>query len=149
MNDETITLTRPSSATQTTINPSGIKTETKYPTETIDLPSQGYFYDSTNPLSNGQVEIKMMTAKEEDILTSTNLLKKGKAIEKLLESLVVSDVDLNTMLLGDKNALIFAARRLAYGDSYGPLDIKCPSCQENNKIDVDLSGYSIDINTLV
>lgn len=139
MEDETIQITRQNSAMKTVINAFGNKTETKYPTEIIELPSRGYFYDVSNPLSSGEVEMKTMTAKDEDILTSTSLLKKGKAIEKLLESLVVSDVDLGTMLLGDKNALIFAARRLAYGDIYGPLDIKCPSCQESNKVEVDLS----------
>ena len=117
-----------------------INTQQSYPTETIDLPSQGKFYDMSNPLSKGTVEMKFMTAKEEDILTSPNLLKKGLAIDKLLESLVIDkSINLDTLLSGDKNALIFAARRLAYGDTYGPLDIQCPKCSTKNKVNVDLA----------
>lgn len=85
---------------------------TPFPTEIVDLPSEGKFYSSDNPLSKGNIELKYMTAKEEDILTSQNLLKRGIAIDKLLESLIVDkSIDLNTMLVGDKNALIFAVRR--------------------------------------
>lgn len=110
-----------------------------FPTEVIDLPSKGYFYPKNSILSSGQIEIKMMTAKEEDILTNPNLLKKGLAIDKLLDSLIIDkNIKVNELLVGDKNALIFAVRRLAYGDSYGPLEIKCPKCQTSNQINVDL-----------
>ena len=112
---------------------------TSYPSERIDLPSKGYFYSDNDPLSLGYIDMKMMTAKEEDILTSPNLLKKGIAIDKLLESLLVDkSIKLNNLLTGDKNALIFAARRLAYGDNYGPVDVTCPKCQAINKVNVDL-----------
>ena len=63
--------------------------EHSFPTEMVDLPSKGWFYDSDNPLSSGQVELKYMTAKEEDILTSTNLIKKGIVFDKLLRALIV------------------------------------------------------------
>ena len=93
--------------------------ETKFPTEVVDLPSKGYYYPEDNPLSSGQIEIKYMTAKEEDILTSQNLIQKGIVLDKLLESLVVDKkIDLNSMLIGDKNALFIAARVLAYGKEY-------------------------------
>ena len=62
--------------------------EVKFPTEVVDLPSKGLLYPKENPLSSGQIEVKYMTAKEEDILTSTNLIKSGRVIEKLLESLI-------------------------------------------------------------
>ncbi len=93
--------------------------ETKFPTEVVDLPSKGYFYPEDNSLSSGQIEIKYMTAKEEDILTSQNLIQKGIVLDKLLESLVVDKkIDLNSMLIGDKNALFIASRVLAYGKEY-------------------------------
>ena len=93
--------------------------ETKFPTEVVDLPSKGYFYPEDNPLSSGQIEIKYMTAREEDILTSQNLITKGIVLDKLLESLVVDKkIDLNSMLIGDKNALFIASRVLAYGKEY-------------------------------
>ena len=93
--------------------------ETKFPTEVVDLPSKGYYYPEDNSLSSGQIEIKYMTAREEDILTSQNLIQKGIVLDKLLESLVVDKkIDLNSMLIGDKNALFIAARVLAYGKEY-------------------------------
>jgi len=92
--------------------------ETKFPTEMVNLPSKGWFYDSANPLSSGEVEVKYMTAKEEDILTSQNLIKKGIVFDKLLDALVVSKIKLDDMLIGDKNAVLIAARVLAYGKNY-------------------------------
>jgi hypothetical protein len=93
--------------------------ETKFPTEEVNLPSKGYFYPKEHPLSSGKVEMKYMTAREEDILTSPNLLKQGLAIDKLLEALIVDKkVKINDLLIGDKNALIIAARILAYGKEY-------------------------------
>jgi hypothetical protein len=81
----------------------------------------------------------MMTAKEEDILTNSNLIKKGIVLDKLLESLIVTPVKLEDILVGDKNAIFYASRRLAYGDSYGPLKVTCPKCQTENQKTVDLS----------
>ena len=66
--------------------------KTEYPSEVVDLPSRGWFYDSNNPLSSGQIDIKYMTAREEDILTSQNLIKKGVVLDKLLEALIVTPV---------------------------------------------------------
>ncbi len=112
----------------------------KYPSEPIGLPSEGYFYKENSPLSNGLIDIKYMTAKEEDILTSQNLIKKGVVLERLLESLIVTPgVKIDDLLIGDKNAVFVAARRLAYGDSYGPLDVNCPKCAKGNQCTVDLS----------
>ena len=100
--------------------------DNKFPSEMIDLPSKGKFYSKESPLSEGKIEIKYMTAKEEDILTSQNLIKKGVVIEKLLESLIVTPgVNVNDLLVGDKNAVMIAARVLAYGPDY-PCDIQHP-----------------------
>ena len=93
--------------------------DSKFPTEIIELPSKGYFYPEDSPLSSGKVEMRYMTAREEDILTSPNLLKQGIVIDKLLESLVVDKkINLDDMLIGDKNALTIAARILGYGKEY-------------------------------
>ncbi len=93
--------------------------ENKFPTEIIDLPSEGRLYPKEHPLSEGKIEIKYMTAKEEDILTSQNLIKKGLAIDTLLQSLIVDkDIHLDDLILGDKNAVMVAARILAYGPEY-------------------------------
>ncbi len=95
----------------------------KFPTEVIDLPSKGHFYSEDNPLSSGHIELRYMTAKEEDILTSQNLIKKGTVLDKLLESLIVGNgngeqVNYGDLLIGDKNAIMFATRILGYGAKY-------------------------------
>ena len=88
------------------------------PTETVELPSLGKVYSLENPLSSGKIEMKYMTAREEDILTNINLLKQGIAIEKMLQSLIKSPIDYDDLLLGDRNGLLIAARILAYGSQY-------------------------------
>lgn len=107
--------------------------EVKFPTEVVDLPSQGLLYPKDSPLSSGTIEIKYMTAREEDILTSANLIKQGIVVEKLLESLIV-DKSINTddFLIGDKNAVLIASRILAYGKEY-EVEI------EGQKVVVDLT----------
>tara|TARA_R100000030_G_scaffold28762_1_gene21263 strand:+ start:577 stop:1317 length:741 start_codon:yes stop_codon:yes gene_type:complete len=93
--------------------------EYKFPTEMVELPSKGYFYFDGHPLSSGKVEVKYMTAKEEDILTSQNLIQQGIVIDKLLESLIVDkSIKIDDMLIGDKNAIMVAARVLGYGKDY-------------------------------
>jgi hypothetical protein len=110
-----------------------------YPSETISLPSKGWFYEDSNPLSSGQVEMKMMTAKEEDILTNQNYIQKGVVFQKLLRSLILDpNININDILLMDQNSLMLAARRLAYGDKY-KVKVSCPRCSEENDISIDLS----------
>ena len=96
-----------------------MSTEFKLPTETVELPSKGLLYDEKNPLSKGTVEIKYMTAKEEDILTNANYISNGTVIDKLLKSLIVDkNVKYDDILIGDKNAIMIASRILAYGKDY-------------------------------
>ena len=93
--------------------------ESKFPSEVIDLPSEGKLYPKEHPCSNGKIEIKYMTAKEEDILTSQNLIKKGVVIDRLMDSLILTPgVKSDDLILGDKNAVMVAARVLAYGPEY-------------------------------
>ena len=93
--------------------------EVKFPTEVVDLPSKGLLYPKDSPLSSGKIEIKYMTAREEDILTSANLIKQGVVVEKLLESLIVDkSIKVDDLLIGDKNAILIASRVLAYGKEY-------------------------------
>jgi hypothetical protein len=121
------------------------KTEdSKFPTEVIDLPSEGKLYPEGHPLRTGKIEMKYMTAKEEDILTSQNLIQKGVVIDMLLRSLIISNgagvrVNYDDLLLGDKNAVMVAARVLGYGAEY-PVEIPCPKCQSKQSETVDLAG---------
>lgn len=92
--------------------------EFKFPTEIVELPSKGLVYPKENPLSSGQVEMKYMTAREEDILTNINYIQKGIVIEKLLKSLIISNINIDDLIIGDKNALLIAARILGYGSNY-------------------------------
>ena len=118
--------------------------ESKFPTEIIDLPSKGKLYPKDHPLTSGQIEMKYMTAKEEDILTSQNLIQKGIVIDMLLRSLVIGNgkgqkVNYDDLLLGDKNAVMIAARVLGYGKDY-PVEIPCPACQTKQSETIDLAG---------
>ena len=89
------------------------------PTETVDLPSKGLLYPEDSPLSAGTIEMKYMTAKEEDILTNSNYIQNGTVIDKLLKALIVTEgINYGTLLTGDKNAIMLAARILAYGNNY-------------------------------
>ena len=107
--------------------------EFKFPTETIDLPSKGLIYPETNPLSSGKVEIKYMTAREEDILTNQSYIQNGTVLDKLLQSLIIDkNINIDDLIVGDKNALLIAARVLGYGSKY-PVRIK------GKNVDIDLS----------
>lgn len=110
-----------------------------FPTEVIDLPSEGFFYDPSSPLSSGRVELKYMTAKEEDILTSQNLIKKGIVLDKLLEAMIVTPgITPDDILIGDRNAIFIAARILAYGSKY-EAKVSCPKCGAENEVTIDLT----------
>ena len=92
--------------------------EFKFPTEVVDLPSKGLLYPKESPLSSGKIEMKYMTAKEEDILTNQNYISKGIVLDKLLQSLIVSNIDYSELIAGDQNAIMIAARVLGYGKDY-------------------------------
>ena len=115
------------------------------PTEFVELPSKGLFYPEGHPLHNQTViEIKHMTAKEEDILTSETLLKQGLAIDRLVRSVIVDrSINPDTLLVGDKNAVLIASRITGFGPFY-EVGISCAACAEQNEVTVDLNdlGFS-------
>ena len=114
------------------------------PTEFVELPSKGLFYPEGHPLHNQSViEIKHMTAKEEDILTSETLLKQGLAIDRLVRSVIVDkSINPDTLLVGDKNAVLVAARMTGFGPFY-EVGITCPSCGSQNEASVNLAELEI------
>lgn len=114
----------------------------EFPTEVISLPSQGLCYPESNPLSSGQVEIKYMTAREEEILASQNLIKKGVVLDKLFESIIVdSKINVDDILIGDKNAIMLATRILGYGPQYN-IEMRNDS-DEKEEVSVDLSKVQV------
>jgi len=109
--------------------------EFKFPTEEIELPSKGLIYSKDNPLSSGKVEVKYMTAKEEDILSNQSFIQKGIVLDKLLRSVIIDkDINIDDLIVGDKNALLIATRILGYGKEYN--------------ISVKGVDYVIDMTTL-
>ena len=92
--------------------------EFNIPTEIVELPSKGLLYPEGSPLAEGKIEMKYMTAKEEDILTNQNYIRQGIVIDKLLKSLIVSKINFEDLLIGDKDAIIIASRILGYGKDY-------------------------------
>lgn len=110
------------------------ETQYDFPTEVLDLPSKGLVYPKEHPLSSGRITIKHMTAKEEDILASQNLIKKGVVLDKLFESIIVDNINTNDIILGDKNAIILATRLLGYGPEY---DVSFYSSKTGNTINIE------------
>ena len=90
----------------------------QFPTEEVTLPSKGLLYPKDSLLRSGKIEMKYMTAKEEDILTNQNYINNGTVIDKLIKSLIVTPINYNELLIGDKNAILVAARILGYGSDY-------------------------------
>ena len=122
----------------------------KFPTEMVELPSKGYFYPEGHPLASGKVEVKYMTAKEEDILTSQNLIEQGIVIDKLLESLVIDKkININDMLVGDKNAIMVASRVLGYGKDYEFMyggEEQSVDLSKLEPIDIDFTKHTKGVN---
>lgn len=114
------------------------------PTEFVELPSKGLAYSEDHPLHGKDViEIRYMTAKDEDILTSETLLKKGIALERLLENIIVDKtINPKSMLIGDRNAVIIAARASGYGNAY-ETRTTCPNCGTGAEITFDLTSPKI------
>lgn len=113
--------------------------KSNFPTEIIPLPSKGLMYPEGHPLADGFIEMKYMTAREEDILTSQNLIKQGVVLDKLFESLIVTPVNYNDLYVGDKNAVMVAARVLGYGKDY-TVQIDDPFAPGNKqKVTIDLT----------
>lgn len=115
----------------------------KFPTEIVELPSKGLLYSIDNPLSSGKVEMKYMTAREEDILTTPSLIKQGVVLDKLFQSLIIGNgegkkINYGDLLAGDKNAIMIAARVLGYGKDY-EIKIQAPSGEEQSET-IDLSA---------
>lgn len=114
-----------------------------FPTEIISLPSKGLCYPEGHPLSKGEITIKLMTAKEEDILTSTNLITKGIHIDKLLESIIIEPgVKPEDLLVGDKNAILVASRVLAFGPNY-QVQITDKFTGEQEEVNIDLGKIQV------
>lgn len=112
----------------------------KLPTELVELPSKGLLYPEESPLSKGTVEMKYMTTKEEDILTNQNYIRQGIVIDKLLQSMIVTDINFDELLIGDKDAIMIAARILGYGKDYVVL--------YEDPITGDTQQYPVDLTTL-
>jgi len=114
------------------------------PVESVPLPSSGLVYSSDSPLHLQEtVDIKAMTAKEEDILTSRALIKKGTVITTLLNScLVDKNISVQEMLSGDRNAIMVALRITGYGAEY-TAEVDCPACGFKSKQEFDLSEMPI------
>jgi len=114
------------------------------PTEFVELPSRGRFYPEGHPLHGEEsIEIRQMTAKEEDILTSRTLLKKGIALDRVVENLIVDKrIDPDTLLIGDKNAIVVVIRVSGYGNEYNT-QVSCPACDTTQEYSFDLNKANI------
>jgi hypothetical protein len=110
----------------------------------VDLPSQGQFYPEGHVLHNQtSIEIREMTAKEEDILTSKSLIQKGVVLDRLVQSVLVDrQVKVEDLLVGDKNAILIALRISGYGQHY-QTRVTCPACTESAEFEFDLCNSQV------
>lgn len=109
-----------------------------FPTEVISLPSKGLLYPEDSPLRSGTIELKYMTAAEEDILTTQSLIKQGVVLDKLFQALIVTPIKYNDLIGADKDAIMIAARILGYGKMYDAT-CTCPECEKESKVSFDLN----------
>jgi hypothetical protein len=115
--------------------------ESKFHSELIELPSKGWFYPPTSPMASGKIELLYMTAAHEDILTSKSWIQKGVVLDKLMEALLVDKtVSYDDLLVGDKNALMVAARVLGYGKTY-KVTMACPQCEFKTEQEINLEEF--------
>jgi len=114
------------------------------PVESVPLPSRGVVYPVDSPLYGQEtIDVKAMTAREEDILTSRALIKKGTVITELLRSCLINkDLRPDTLLSGDRNAIMTAIRITGYGANY-EVEVECPNCDEKSKQSFDLTSLPI------
>ena len=114
------------------------------PTEFVDLPSQGKGYPANHPLCDkAEVEIRYMTAKDEDILSSQTLLKKGVALERFLQNILVDRrIDAKKLFVADRNAILIAARISGYGNLY-ETQVVCPVCSTQSEQSFDLNNKKV------
>ena len=115
--------------------------EKQFPSEVITLPSKGLLYSKDSPLNRGEIEMKYMTAREEDILTNVNYIKNGTVLDKLIQSLIVEKINYDDLLIGDKNAVLIAARILGYGAEYEINKIH-PQTGQKEKVSIDLTSLN-------
>jgi len=114
--------------------------EFKLPTEIVKLPSKGLVYAKENPLSSGEIEMKYMTAREEDILSNSNFIQQGTVFDKLFQSMIVSKINYEDLINGDKEAIMIASRILGYGKNY-PIKYKNPGTGLEEEFSVDISQF--------
>ena len=117
----------------------------KFPTEIIELPSKGLIYPQDNSLSSGKIEMKYMTAREEDILSTQSYIKDGSVLDRLFQSLIVSNgegqpIKYTDLVIGDKNAIMIAARVLGYGKDYS-VEVQDPFSDKTQKEVIDLTQF--------
>jgi hypothetical protein len=145
--EENVDIQRGGATIQTQPQPTQQTAGFEFPTQVISLPSEGKVYAESNPLSKGTLEIKYMTAREEDILADRNLINKGIVLQKLLESVVVQPgVNVDDLVIGDINAVYLATRMLGYGAEYD-IEVTDPFSGEKQKVTIDLSKLQTkDIN---
>ena len=111
----------------------------KVPGHIVKLPSFGRVYPESSPLRSGTVEIRYMTAYDEDILMNTSYINENVVYEKLIDSLLLTTgVQSSEISNQDLDAIIIMARIHSYGEKY-PVRVTDPVTNKVLDREIDLS----------
>tara|TARA_A100000164_G_scaffold370560_1_gene396838 strand:+ start:1294 stop:2175 length:882 start_codon:yes stop_codon:yes gene_type:complete len=101
-------------------------------TEIVKLPSEGKFYHDGSPLKGvTELEVKSVTAAEEDILINESYINEGIVFDKLIDSIMITPgVKCSDLIDCDKMAVLISARKTGYGDEV-EISNTCNNCGHN------------------
>jgi hypothetical protein len=100
---------------QSFMDPNFVPDEYKVPFDVIELPSQGLLYKN----KKSSVKVEYLTAFDENILTSPNLLNNGKVLDVLIERKVKDlGFEPKELLGGDRLAILLYLRTTGLGNEY-------------------------------
>lgn len=107
------------------------------PFDALKLPSMGLFYSSRT----STLYVKYITAKEENILTQPSLMESGFGLDLVLDSVIINkEIEIDDLLIGDKQSLLIYLRSTAYGDNFPVVSI-CPACNISGETEFQLSSF--------
>ena len=97
------------------LDPNFVPDEYKVPYDILELPSQGLLY----PNKKNSVKVEYLTAMDENVLVSPNIMNSGRVLDVLLERKVKDlGFPVEELLDGDRVALLLFLRSTSFGEEF-------------------------------